>query len=203
MKDETRREIKKGLIACPRQLKEINHAHFESYQGDSSLRDFFVHAYGWDIYSVGLGLNSSRYHKEQRVRERTHDFIVSGNALFLTLTFKDDILSTTNAKTRRRYVSRFLKANCEHYVANVDYGSKNGREHYHALVVVRKSVKLNQWHKLGAINLRHIRQTENDAKRVAKYTAKLSNHALKQYGTAPRLIYSRQNRVNALPVRTP
>ena len=52
----------------------------------------------------------------------------------LSLTFSDEILSSTSAETRQRYVRRWLNDNTVDYFACVDYGLENGREHYHAIV---------------------------------------------------------------------
>ena len=56
-----------------------------------------------------------------------------GFTWFCTLTFGPEILASTTAETRAIYVKRFLKATFGAYVANLDYGGKNGREHYHAV----------------------------------------------------------------------
>lgn len=64
----------------------------------------------------------------------------SGNAKFLTLTFNDSFFDRgTSEDTRRKYIRRFLKEQCQEYVANVDYGDKNGREHFHAIVVPKST----------------------------------------------------------------
>lgn len=135
-----------------------------------------------------MRLNESKKRKTCKVREKIEELVYTGNAIFITLTFKDSVFKNTSIETRRRYVARYLKANSKNYVANIDYGSLKGREHYHA--VVDKDIIFNEWHKLGAINVERVRTHENDLARVSRYVAKLSNHALK-VANAPRLIYSR------------
>lgn len=142
-----------------------------------------------DYLDCGNRLNDSQYKKAKRVKEKVQELVNSGSALFITLTFKTDVLAKTSALTRRRYVQRYLKANCNKYVANVDYGAKNRREHYHA--IVDKDINLKDWHKLGAINIRHIHSSPNDLKKVSLYITKLSAHALKEANLFTRLIYSR------------
>ena len=73
-----------------------------------------------------------------------------GDCVFLTLTFNDKTLATTSAETRRRYVARFLSNQCPNYVANIDYGGKRGREHYHA-VILCDTINYKEWHQYGAI----------------------------------------------------
>lgn len=81
-----------------------------------------------------MRLNESKKRKTSKVREKIEELVYSGNAIFITLTFTDETLKNTSFETRRRYVARYLKANSKNYVANVDFGSKNKREHYHAVV---------------------------------------------------------------------
>lgn len=154
--------------------------------------------YGYDIVHIALSILHGTWKKEQRIKERTKSIVTQGQALFLTLTFTDETLRNTTAETRRTYVRKFLKAQCEVYVANIDFGGQNGREHYHALVRCDR-VNFKGWHKYGAINGERVRTTENDLKRTAKYIAKLSKHAIKETaGKGVRIIYSRNTQNNAL-----
>lgn len=135
-----------------------------------------------------MRLNESKKRKSNKVREKIESLVLTGKAIFITLTFNNDTLSNTSVETRRRYVARYLKANCKNYVANIDFGAKKGREHYHA--VVDSDINFNDWYRLGAIQVERVRTNESDLVRVSRYVAKLSNHALKVIN-APRLIYSR------------
>lgn len=127
--------------------------------------------------------------KNQRARQKIESIIQFGNALFLTLTFTDDVLFSTTEKTRRTYVSRFLKENCIEYIANIDFGAKNGREHYHAVVSVDNKLDYLNW-KFGALNGLKIRKNSKPIA-MAKYINKLSNHATKSTTKNSKLIYSR------------
>lgn len=60
---------------------------------------------------------------------------------FVTLTFDEDTLKDTSKDTRHTYISRFLKDNAFYYIANIDYGTKNDREHYHAIVLLDEDQK--------------------------------------------------------------
>lgn len=133
----------------------------------------------------------SRNEKTKRVREKITGLVKSGRAIFVTLNFKPSTLENTTEMTRRRLVARFLKANSNNYVANVDYGEKRGREHYHA--VVDNNIDFTSWYKYGGIKVERVRTQDDDATRIAKYITKLTNHAIKN-STCPlsnRLIYSR------------
>lgn len=134
-------------------------------------------------------LDLSRKRKTSRVKKKISSFIESGNAIFVTLTFSDDVLSRTSKLTRRRYVSRYLKEFSSQYVANIDYGGKKGREHYHA--VVTDDLVLKKW-RYGLINVERTRTKGNDIARISRYITKLSLHSLKSSTTnIDRLIYSR------------
>lgn len=187
-------------------------AWHRNYKGDPTLKEEFLDCFGEDVYHV-CGLNQvSRSRKAKRCRIKVGRQILNGKAYFLTLTFKNEVLARTTEETRRQYVRKALKGISDTYVANIDYGKNTEREHYHAIVeplpghlATWKNGKrfyqdmpdLRSWIKdYGFVTIEKIGSTEDDMKKVAKYTAKLSAHALKEStlkGTkTPRLIYSRK-----------
>lgn len=126
--------------------------------------------------------------RQARLKKRIANMITNNNCLFLTLTFTDSVLDTTSFYSRKMYVLRFLNnLNCA-FVGNVDYGSENGREHYHCVVAI-DNVSCNDW-PYGAINFKRIINKNSLA--LAKYVAKLTNHALKETTNNSRIIYSRK-----------
>lgn len=159
------------------------------------FKDFFYYIKKYprliDICARLYKSHSAKVHRaNKRILRILYD--TDGNlrdCLFLTLTFTNDVLSSTLQNTRRTYVSRYLKNNAYNYLANIDFGSQNGREHYHA-VVDNANIDLNGW-SYGAINYEHIRYSPN---KIATYINKLSLHSVKD--TAGFLIYSR-NRVGS------
>lgn len=199
------RVLRSGL---PRIVKEIE---------GSRYADFALHAYGqlvphkYDIataenmrslfysddYREAEKINHAEFERANRLRSRVLNILSSGDAIFLTLTFSDKTLSSTSSETRRRYVSRFLRSSGLSYVANVDFGKKNGREHYHA-VISSSNVNFSLWHDKGAIKAERIHAIPKDGiryapdiARLSKYVAKLSNHAIKQTTKRSVLLYSR------------
>lgn len=114
--------------------------------------------------------------------------------IFATLTFNDYALSLS-ADTRKQKVRRLLQANCDDYIANIDYGKKGEREHYHAVIVpkVHKMPSyevingkprliadwLTEYSKYGFYSLEALKTSENDVSKVGRYIAKLSNHSIK------------------------
>lgn len=110
--------------------------------------------------------------------------------VFLTLTFTDDVLNKTKEDSRRKYVQRFLNKNSYHYIANIDYGAKNGREHYHALVMIEKDIDHSKW-EYGAINFKRIGLNSKDIKSVKNYILKLNNHSYKESTKQKRILCDR------------
>lgn len=147
-----------------------------------------------EIIKLAKQFNHASYCRKQRIQERIGFSVGLGHCFFLTLTFTDEVLASTSAATRRRYVSRFLKSTCPFYVANLDYGGKRGREHYHAVVMADR-VNYKAWHKYGAIRGDRVHSSNADEARVCEYLSKLTNHSLKaSCGKLPRIIYSRNAR---------
>lgn len=139
-------------------------------------------------------LQVNRWKRNKRIREHLES-IISKPSLFLTLTFTDEVLTSTSQATRRKYVSRLLGAYKVPYIANIDYGesddyiddkgnAKNGthREHYHAVIQLSR-IDNKKW-LYGNIDFKRVYNT-NDL-RMARYLTKLQYHAIK---SPKRLIY--------------
>lgn len=133
-----------------------------------------------------LRILRSKKKKARKVKEKISNIVMNHNAIFLTLTFTDEVLQKTTEDTRRRYVARYLKECSSEYVGNIDFSPDINREHYHAVVCNR--VDLEKW-SYGFAFARQIRAHDRDLCRISKYITKLTAHALKVDAT--RLIYSR------------
>lgn len=132
-----------------------------------------------------IKLINARKQKAKRVRKRIEK-IMKGDCLFLTFTFTPETLSTTSFEYRKRYIKDWLsKLNCL-YVANLDYGKKNGREHYHAVVAI-SSVVFSSY-SLGSLKGLKIKSGSSSIA-LSRYIVKLTSHCLKN--TARTIIYSR------------
>ena len=145
-----------------------------------------------DVFNECLRINDANSKRTLRLKQRIEGMLLSGSCLFLTLTFSDDTLANTTDKQRRVFVSRYLKTfNCK-YVANIDFGATNHREHYHAIISSDK-IAFDGWRKYGNINAERIRNRNIncDKTKLAKYICKLSNHAIKETTKRSCLIYSR------------
>ena len=128
---------------------------------------------------------NARKQKAKRVRKRIEE-IMKGDCLFLTFTFRPETLQTTTFEYRKRYIRDWLlNLHCL-YVGNLDYGKKNGREHYHAVVGI-SSVDFGSY-SLGTLKGLKIKSGSSSIA-LSRYIVKLTSHCLKN--TARTIIYSR------------
>lgn len=120
--------------------------------------------------------------------------------VFLTLTFNDEFLDSNNTDSQRQAVRRYLSSQTIYYIANVDYGAKNGRRHYHAVALIDGKIDFKPWHDNGAIHCEIVGeslQNERQAYRISKYITKLANHATKESTfDFQRLIYCRKSQID-------
>lgn len=133
-------------------------------------------------------INHAYYARVKRLKKKISSMLQSGNCIFLTFTFSDYTLSHTCSNTRRQAVRRFLSQYNTEYVANIDFGKQNGREHYHALILA-DNVDYSAY-KYGSLNGKRVRSS-NDYVKLAKYISKLTNHAIKDTARGSRMIYNK------------
>lgn len=133
----------------------------------------------WDEWSRELvKAKKARRARKLRISKYLKSMFMAYDAeklYFLTITFDNDAFKAKSS-TRYQNVSRYLNAISYDYMANLDYGSKNKREHYHAVVASDKD--------LFSLSIPHAfihykRIVSRNPKRIAKYLSKLTNHAQK------------------------
>lgn len=145
-------------------------------------------------------INHAFYERTKRLRCKMHFLLSRSDCTFLTLTFNNEFLNTTSATYRRKYVSRFLNSLDCSYIANIDFGKQNAREHYHAVVACVPTVDQMKAYSCGFYSVQPVRDTSDDEVRLAKYVSKLSNHAIKETTKRSALLYSRKYPIpSALP----
>lgn len=158
-----------------------------------SERDAFIFSVGEAEYQTLRDELSRKYHKTARVRSRLRKFFASGEEVyFLTFTFTDSVLESTSADTRKQYVRKWLSSHCLDYVANVDFGKKNNREHYHAVALCSSRPDMSDWlSRCGGFKCRRVsKDNPVYVKRVPQYINKLSNHSTKNFSKS-NLIWGR------------
>lgn len=138
----------------------------------------------------GIRLFENYRKRTQRLRKRITQ-IIQSDSLFLTFTFTDKVLENTSQDTRLQYVRKFLKSISSNYVANIDFGKTNGREHYHAVCIVPGRIDYTSWN-YGSLNGVKVRKSSNPLA-LAKYINKFVHHATKESTCKSKIIYSRQN----------
>lgn len=113
-----------------------------------------------------------------------------------TLTFSDEMLHQWSEKYRREKIQQTLKSACVDYIADIDFGERNGREHYHfiglfdrdTLYKVKgkgkgadkkfyKSVVLDEWQ--AFYDIKEVIESEKDRRKCISYMSKVTNYALK------------------------
>ena len=158
-------------------------------------------------------VNKARKERVVRYRERINKIITISKvfnndyvALFITFTFKDELLSNTNELTRRRYIARELKEKTLYYIANIDYGLTSEREHYHAVALCKRSIldkkiKFGQYfvdvvsNKYGYTTSEIIKISDDwSSIRISKYMQKLYNHGFKDSVDNNHFLYSSKSK---------
>ena len=110
--------------------------------------------------------------------------------IFGTLTFRD--LCSTTQRTRARYVTKYLSSETVHYIANIDFGAKNGREHYHFVALVKDKMNRANW-KCGASKFKEVPINSKDLRIRKNYLLKLNNHSYKESTKQKRIIRDRND----------
>jgi len=188
-KSEISQSIKNGAykVIAKKRKNSLIYCEYEEDTGQ-------LHAHA--TYGLKKALNDGLA-LEFRLSQSNHmrNMVNTNHAYFLTLTFNDSVFNRNlSPETRRRYIARFLKSECKEYVANIDFGSTNNREHYHAVVIPKTIIDFAKYRKIfdnSNINYKRIIKGDKDIKKLSLYIAKLTNHALKENGFYKRLIYSR------------
>lgn len=107
------------------------------------------------------------------------------------MTFTNEVLEVTSNRTRQRYVTWFLKDHTIHYIANIDFGAKNNREHYHFIALVDGKINCKDW-KYGSSKFKFVPIEKTNLKRTKNYLLKLNNHSYKSSTKQQRIIRDRK-----------
>lgn len=122
-------------------------------------------------------IQNNRAVKQYRIRKKV-EYLLRCDCLFLSLTFREDVLNNTSKSTRRRYVRDYLNSLGCKYLCNIDYGKTNGREHYHAIINTTNIDYSRYFKKCGSIKGERVIYNNYDA--FVRYIWKFTNHAIKE-----------------------
>lgn len=140
----------------------------------------------------------------QRLTKKIYGWLTKYKPLFITLTFNDETLKGTTAEQRERLAIQYLKSETALYIANRDYGSKNSREHYHALIIAstlsyeetpahlrryRATLNAEPWKKYGLVKIDTTGAKYNAPMKTQAQN--LAQHFKKESAKGERVIYSR------------
>lgn len=190
--------IKSGLTKEERLIKKAFYADYVKNTTGKNIyskynlataedkQSFFLTNFARE-YVEAEKINRASTQRSSRLRKRISAFLSESPCIFATLTFNDKVLNKTNTLTRRTYVRKYLESLGTSAVANIDFGLKNHREHYHAVIKADK-INLNDWRVHGNINVERIHKTSDDVK-LAKYISKLTNHAIKETTKRQAIMY--------------
>lgn len=185
---------RRDLVACGL-VQEYNLASFKSFKDfDRSALDDLEDRVGLEIVEECRKVSHNTHARRKRCKVKIGDMVFDGKAYFVTLTFSDDALANSHDKQRRRWVARALKRFGIKYIANIDFGTLNGREHYHAIVEISSDniEKLKKfWERYGFLDARKVGDSQSDLDKTTKYVDKLTSHAFKDSTHRRRLIISR------------
>lgn len=181
--------IESGLVKKVKYLRKHLFLSSEAAENEYYFNELYNLALeNPDDFKEAAKVAAADFQRNTRLKNRIRDFLQIGNCIFLTLTFRDDVLEKTSEKTRRLYVTQCLKACSKYYIANIDYGDHTQREHYHA-IVVSDLFELDSW-EYGFSFAKRIIESSNPLV-LAKYVSKLTNHAIKETTRRNHIIYSR------------
>jgi hypothetical protein len=186
---DLQRKISKAFFA-ESYFERTGHTIYSELDYDTAYEEYlFLLENCPDEWNEACKINYATYKRVKRLKDRIAYLLSNGDCTFLTLTFTDEVLATTSPETRRRYITRFLKRFDVPYIANKDFGSKNGREHYHA-IIQSQNVDYSLY-EYGSIDGEKIYNRKNDDIKLAKYISKLTNHAIKETCNGSKIIYSK------------
>lgn len=163
---------------------------FDNLYSNSAFRCLVCEYYSPKVYSFNIRTVKNRWKKSSRIKQRLICMLQNPSndpLYFATFTF-DEYYITLPYLTLRTYISRFLKANFFEYICNVDYGSLNGRLHFHAVVRCRGQPPQSRY---GFCDYRPLFNSVDNLGCCSNYLNKLTNHSTKEKG---RVLYSKNLR---------
>lgn len=143
---------------------------------------------GQDIQKAIYNLNKSYEKQNSRLKKRLEKMLKGEFVYFITFTIAPEHYGYEYETYLRKIKEALINASS--WILNSDYGSENGRLHFHAVVVYDNQLDytiINNIYKYGAVNFQPI--YNKNEKALREYLIKTLNHATKQ--TAGKIHYSR------------
>lgn len=182
-----------------RAFNKATYLNYKGIQSDNTISmktawniydDYHETEIGQRVWNEAIKIAHANHKQRQRLKKRIKSMLDKCECTFLTLTFKPSKYDGYTTEQRRIWVVRYLKTLNVPYVANIDFGEKNGREHYHC-IIASQNIDYSGWNETyGAIKGCKVIKSDSETA-LANYIVKLTNHALKQTTKRHALIYSR------------
>ena len=182
--------ISLGLCDDVKKIDYGNYSRYILHKPIQKYDDLFIDTtikHGAYYIKVARNINNANSSRVRRLKKRIMKYLSLGQCLFVTLTFSNDVLDSTSVSTRRKYVQKYLKSKSSHYIANIDYGNKNEREHYHAVILIDQ---IDDTWEYGFAKYKKVYKANSEIA-LSRYVLKLTNHAIKESTKQNFCIYSR------------
>lgn len=170
----------------------------DGYQQSLLWNVVFLYPNFFFEYSEVDKILKKQHYRRKRIRKYIRSMIENRGyniPCLVSLTFTDDVLSSTSESTRKKYVRDYLNFLFPDWFACIDFGKKNGREHYHAICLfpynkpfftVYKKRKLfmfpcsasYDW-PCGFYSIRPLEIDDRDVYKTLNYAFKSSSYAFK------------------------
>ena len=139
-------EINKLIDECDENMREmftINDIKNACYREFANKNGFTE-----EELRSALQMIHSRQRKKKRIINTINFALKRGyEVVFATLTFNDENINKTK-ETRRKNINKYLKQ-YDGFIFNIDFGTLNEREHYHALIFISPqhiNEFIEEWH---------------------------------------------------------
>ena len=137
----------------------------------------------------------ARYNKVSRIKKHLVYLIYHKKYhYFITFTFNDKMLSKCD-RTKRDSIKSALNTFSDdiYYILNIDFGSKNDREHFHCIVGTDNSSDIRKHLESNYpcfIWCEPISYGSESVSQLSKYVNKLTNHCCKNSTKNKRIVYN-------------
>ena len=139
-------EINKKINECDKTMRELftmkdlKETMFEQYSKENGFT--------YDELKSCEQMSHARQRKKKRIINTINFALKRGyKIVFATLTFNEENIKKTK-ETRRKNINKYLKQ-YNGFIFNIDFGTLNEREHYHALIFISpQHIKefIEEWH---------------------------------------------------------
>lgn len=135
---------------------------------------------------------NARYHKVSRIKKNFATiFLYKKNIYFLTFTFDNKYINKCERTKRDLIKNCLFEFDPDYYVIlNKDFGKKNERVHFHAILGTNSDNDLLLFlkeHYPCRFSIQRVNLSSNGFSKISKYMNKLANHCIKDTSCSTRI----------------